>query len=179
VSPQDAASIVAIGYSTTAELGGPASYYMCDDPVYNGALQHCRDTWRILTTYDSLQLYRVDAGTGAAAYLGSRTGATPTGLTISEDGRELLLSYEEVATGLGYTVKTMGPNSWASTADAVTATCVVVTIPIVSSGQGVSLGASTQLARETGESCPVPSSVLTNPTFAPMKGPVASLRLWP
>jgi hypothetical protein len=179
VSPQDAASIVAIGFSTTAELGGPASYYTCDDPVYNGAPQHCRDTWQILTTYDSLQLYRIDAGTGAAAYLGSRSGATPTGLTISEDGREFLLSYKQVPDGLRYTVKTLGPNSWDSTADAVTASCVVVSIAIVSSSQGVSLGSSTQLARETGEDCPVPGSMFTAPTFAPMRSPVAGLRLRP
>jgi hypothetical protein len=102
---------------------------------------------------------------------GCATGIAATTVAVVDE--------EEVSAGLRYTVKTLGPNSWESTAAAVTASCVTVSIPIIPSGQSVSLGSSAELARETGEDCPVPGSVFTMPTFAPMKGAVAGLRLRP
>lgn len=184
MSPIDGSLYLALGYQTASEVGGPASWYTCgrvSDIMPDGTVgtwdNHCRDTRNYIQTFDSLRVYRVLKSNGVPVYVGTRLNAGPTRMAVSEDGRELLFLYEEATTG-GYTWswKTTGPLQVSQTVDPPNATCTAVAMSIVPTAQGVSLGTSTQLSRETGPRCQMQGSQFNVPTFAPIRiaGPLQS-----
>lgn len=180
VNPIDGALYASIGFQTDSEIGPTATTYNCS-PEYYQTYDRCTGTRYYQETNDSLVIYRVDRFTGSFTRLGSLSGAMPLILTVSEDGRELLLNYHAVDNG-SYEWKTIGYNDARVETELTThsylPTCVTVAIPITRNAQGVTLGEPTQLAREQGGTCPVANSMLAIPTYSPSRSPspIGSLR---
>ena len=182
VSPIDGSLYISVGFQTNEEvwLGADAGWFTCGTVHHqrpDGSIEDidskCRDTRNYRLNMDSLQIYRVDKMTGVFAYLGHWPGSAPTNLAISEDGRELLLSYQEASVNpfFSYSRRTATPDSLVFTAGSTNAACVTAAIPIQTSSQGISLGSWTEVARETGPGCPKPGSQFDLPTFAPIRAP--------
>ena len=181
VNPLDGSLYASFGFQTDSEIGPTATMYNCS-PEYYQTYDQCMGTRYYRETNDSLVIYRVDKATGAFTRLGSLTGAMPIILAASEDGRELLLTYQAVDNG-SYEWTTIGYNDARVETEMIAypyvATCVTVAIPLTRDANGVTMGTPAELTREQGGSCPIGNSVLAIPTFAPSRSPSSTGGLRP